>query len=228
MANEETTITAFVRRVLKQLGPDDVMYCIFDGACRDSTMDKVKALAEDDARIQVIFDENSKGPVDAYFRGYREALDGGCEWIVEMDAGLAHLPEHIPRFFEALANGAEFAPGSRFMPGAHYYGGRFLHKHLLSRGGTFLANVLLRTRYSDLTGGFKGHTRRVLQRVVDRGVHSKAHSFQIEVRQMLDDEYWEEVPITYRGASHVIDKSIVADCLLQLGKLWRKAGKERK
>jgi dolichol-phosphate mannosyltransferase len=215
MANEADTVTPFLEQVLAQLASDDAVLCVFDPSSRDETRARAEAMVRRDPRVRVVFDPESRSPVDAYVRGYREALADGYEWILEMDAGMSHCPEEIPRFLAAMARGVEFAAGSRFMAGGHYEGGWF-HKWMLSWGGTVLANALLRTPFTDLTSGFKCHTRGALEMIVARGVRSRAHSFQIEVRWRLRDRRWEEVPISYHGASHRIGVRILLDCLRNL------------
>lgn len=219
LANEQDTIVQFLDRLTAQLAPQDMVFCIFDMVSRDNTMAIVKQYAERDPRIRVVWDDDSCSPVDAYFRGYHEALQAGCDWILEMDAGLSHRPEEIPRFIDAMQRGADFAPGSRFMPGGQYHGQ--VRRLFLSKGGSMLANALLGLHLHDLTSGYKCYSRRALQHVVRRGVRSRAHTFQIEVRYMLREWPTIEVPISYSSPSHKVDAEIILDCFLNLLLLYQ-------
>ena len=40
--------------------------------------------------------------VDAYVRGYKQALGRGNDWILEIDAGFSHDPRQIPLFFSEM------------------------------------------------------------------------------------------------------------------------------
>jgi len=157
--------------------------------------------------------------VDAYFRGYREAYAAGCKWILEMDGGLSHAPELIPRFIEAMESGVDFAAGSRFAAGGSY-SGRW-SRFLLSKGGTVLTNLLLGTRMYDMTSGFECFSRNAMEHVLRRGVESRGHFFQTEIRYALRDWAWKEVPISYACPSKSVGQSQVKESFRILWKLYR-------
>ena len=117
LANEERTAVELLTRVVAHLESRDRVFCIHDRACRDRTMEIVQRFAETDPRVTVVWAPENRFVVDAYFRGYREALQAGCSWILEMDGGLSHRPEEIPHFLDAMCRGVDFAAGSRFAPG---------------------------------------------------------------------------------------------------------------
>src|SRR5260221_1519 len=170
LANERDTIDEFVRRVVAQLGPQDRLITVFDNVCTDGAVDRARELAQSEPRLIVVFAPENRSVVDAYFRGYREALAGGFDWILEMDGGLSHIPEEIPRFVEAMTQGYDYAGGSRFMPGGGFRGP--WSRHLISLGGTWLTNRLLGTRMHDMTSRFECVTRAALENVVQQGVPS--------------------------------------------------------
>lgn len=195
LANEESTLRELLRRVLAQLEDHDRLFCVLDGVSRDRTLEQVREIASSDPRVMVILAPENRCVVDAYFRGYREALANGCKWILEMDGGFTHCPEDIPKFLVALGKGFDFAAGSRFIRGGTYRGR--CSRWLLSRGGSVLANLLLGTRMKDMTGGFEAFSRRALSCVVERGVRSRAHFFQTEIRYLMHEWSWVEIPIHY-------------------------------
>jgi len=222
LANEEATVRDFLRRVLAQLDAGDRVFCILDNASRDDTRARVEGMAEEDARLVPVWAPEDRCVVDAYFRGYREALDAGCRWILEMDGGMSHRPEEIPRFIEAMAGGVDFAAGSRFMRGGRYIGWSF--RRLVSWGGTILANLLLGTRMKDMTSGFECFNRRAMGYVLARGTRSRAHFFQTEIRCTLRRWNWVEVPITYSNPSARLGRAGIMDALRSL---WALRGQVR-
>src|SRR5262245_9455656 len=199
LANEEATIDGFLGRVLLQLTMEDRVFCVLDNASKDRTRERVEAWAARDSRVVLVWAPENRCVVDAYFRGYRAALAAGCRWILEMDGGMSHQPEEIPRFIEAMTHGYDYVGGCRFMPGGCHTGS--LKRYLVSRGGTALTNWLLVTRMKDMTGGFECFSRRALEAVLEHGVRSRAHFFQTEIKFLLRDWHWIEVPITYRNPS---------------------------
>lgn len=221
LANEEEIVPEFLSRVMAQISQRDRVLCIVDNASKDGTRSAVeKFSAEVDTRAICIWAPENRCVVDAYFRGYRAALALGAEWILEMDGGFSHLPEEIPRFVEAMGNGAEFAAGSRFMRGSNYHSSR-LGRWLTSRGGTILANLMLGTRMKDMTSGFECFSRPALEAVLATGVRSKAHFFQTEIRYMMHQFKWVEVPISYSCPSKSLGGDSIQDALKCLWALRR-------
>jgi dolichol-phosphate mannosyltransferase len=220
LANERDTIDEFVRRVTAQLQPQDRLIVVFDNVSTDGSVERAREIARDEPRLIVVFAPENRCVVDAYFRGYREALAGGFDWVLEMDGGLSHLPEEIPPFVEAMARGYDYAGGSRFMKGGGFNGP--ISRHVISRGGTWLTNVLLGTRMRDMTSGFECFTRDALQLVVDEGVKSRAHFFQTEIRTRMHDLNWTQVPIHYHSPSSSVGKASLGEAFRVLGSLYRK------
>jgi len=211
---------------MRQLGPDDQLICVFDRVCKDGTVEIARGRAASEPRLKVIFAPENRCVVDAYFRGYREAMAGGFDWILEMDGGLSHLPEQIPQFVEAMLKGFDYAGGSRFMKGGSFEGP--ISRKIVSRGGTLLANFLLRTRMRDMTSGFECFTRAALQRVVAAGVRSRAHFFQTEIRTMMHELRWTEIPISYGCPSDSVGKGPVREAFGVLWKLYRERSAARR
>lgn len=221
LANESGTVDVFLERVLAALGDRDLVFCILDNVSKDDTQEKVESYGARDSRVKCIWAPESRCIVDAYFRGYREALDAGCQWILEMDGGFSHDPTEIPLFITAMESGAEFAAGSRFASGGGHRGN--LYRTGISWIGTFLSNWLLRTEMKDMTSGFQCFSNPALRHVVDTGVESRFHFFQTEIRYMLKDWKWVEIPITYSNPSPGIGMAPIKEAVSILWKLSRRS-----
>lgn len=217
LANEQDTIVEFLSRVLAQLTADDRVFCVVDRVSRDRTLPLIEKSAQSDSRIVPVWAPENRCVVDAYFRGYGEALASGCRWILEMDGGFSHLPEQIPAFVSAMEEGYDYAAGSRFTRGGAFKGK--LSRWCVSKGGTLLSNLLLGTSMTDMCSGFECFTREALAHIVQQGVTSRAHFFQTEIRFMLRDWNWVEVPITYHGPPKAVPKSSISEALRTLWSL---------
>jgi dolichol-phosphate mannosyltransferase len=57
--------------------------------------------------------------------------------------------------------------------------------------------------------------------VLDRGVESRAHFFQTEIKVYCRNLKIAEVPITYRSPSPRLDNAALADAMKQLWRLFR-------
>lgn len=222
LANEENTIDELLTRVLAHLPQNTMVFCVLDNVSKDNTIKKVQEWGKKDPRIILIWAPENRCVVDAYFRGYKEALKAECDWILEMDGGLSHKPEEIPRFLKAMEEGHDFAGGSRFMKGGKYIKPRM--RYLISMLGTWITNTLVGTKMKDMTSGFECFTREALEHVIGKGVKSRAHFFQTEIRTMMHEFHWAEIPITYKNPSSQVGQSNIKEAFKHLWAI-RKAKK---
>jgi dolichol-phosphate mannosyltransferase len=159
--------------------------------------------------VVLVWAPQNRCVVDAYFAGYRAAYEDGCEWILEMDGGLSHLPEQIPQFLDGMASGYDFVGGCRYTRGG-------CHKSPFTRvvvswGGTVLTRLLCRARMVDMTSGFECFNRRAMAMVLENGVESRANFFQTEIRLMMHQLNWKEVPIKYCNENYTLGRSSIRE-----------------
>jgi dolichol-phosphate mannosyltransferase len=222
MANEGAQATAFVTAVLQQCSGFAAVrfFAVLDNATRDNSLQSLRDMAAGEPRLSVVWAPENRGVVDAYVRGYREALAAGCDWILEIDAGFSHQPEDIPQFFDEMLKGADCVFGSRFLQDSRI-SDPSLKRYLVSRGGTLLSNLLLGTSLADMTSGFELFSRQTLQMVLDRGIQSRAHFFQTEIKVYCRNLRLVEVPIHYRAPSPRLGSSAVKEAFRQLWRLFK-------
>lgn len=202
VANESddfAPLMAALRGSLDQLEGGNV-YFIVDKASTDNTLELCQQAEQEDKRFHTVWAPENKNVVDAYLRGFREAVDKGYEIIIEMDGGLSHDPRALPGFLRALHEGNDCAFGSRYINGGSMVDSAW-RRRLLSKGGSMLANVLLGVRFHDMTSGYQAFRREILVRLLEYPLLSKAHFYQTEVRYLLRREKAIEVPIHYRAPS---------------------------
>lgn len=224
MANEAATAVQFVNEVLDQCNSHAFrsvgVFAILDKASKDNTLDLLLELAKVRSGVYVVWAPENRNVVDAYVRGYREALSAGCDWILEIDAGYSHLPSQISQFIVKMQEGYECVFGSRFCDGGQMIDTPF-KRRVLSQGGTLLTNALLGTPLSDMTSGFEMFTKRTLHAVLDRGIRSRGPFFQTEIKAYCRDFMFVEVPITYRSPSHDMNNQTLKDAFVNLWRLFR-------
>ncbi|MBN2180463.1 MAG: glycosyltransferase [Sedimentisphaerales bacterium] len=222
MANERQTSVKFVNLVLEQCGEfkQVTFFAVFDNACKDGTIDLLKDLAGQLPQLKVIWAPENKCVVDAYVRGYNEALDAGCDWILEIDAGFSHEPSEIPRLFEKMLQGYDCVFGSRFCKGGEMLDAP-LKRRIISRGGTILVNILLGTKLKDMTSGFEMFTRAGLETILKKGIKSRGHFFQTEIKVHCRKFRITEVPIRYRTPSDSVNAIVLKDAFKNLFRLFK-------
>jgi dolichol-phosphate mannosyltransferase len=192
-----------LERVIDSLEPHGVRVLVIDDSSPDGTGDLADRLAADRDWVSVLHRPRKEGLGPAYIAGFREALAGDAEYVLEMDADLSHDPAVIPRLVEACRNGADLALGSRYVEGGgteNWGRGR----RFVSAGGSLYARLLLGVGVHDLTGGFKCFRREVLERIDLDAVHSKGYAFQIEMtyRALRAGFRVVEVPIVFVDRTH--------------------------
>ncbi len=225
MANERSRAEEFVDAVLGQCrgrGFKSVkFFAVFDNACTNGTFEMLKESEDKPPELELVWAPENECVVDAYVRGYREALDAGCDWILEIDASFSHQPAEIPQFFDKMAEGYDCVFGSRFCKGGKFTDRPF-SRYFVSRAGSILTNVLLGTKLKDMTSGFEMFTRSALERVLERGIRSRGHFFQTEIKVYCRDMRIVEVPIHYRAPSANVNAGVVRDAFSNLWRLLRK------
>jgi dolichol-phosphate mannosyltransferase len=221
MANEEPDFAPFVgalRTQLDALGSGRA-YFVVDNVSKDRTLELCRELSTRDSRFTTIWAPENRCVVDAYLRGYKEALQNGHAYILEMDAGLSHDPATLPVFLEKLADGYECVFGSRFIEGGSM-GDSPPKRVLLSRTGTVLSNILLGTRLHDMTSGYQGFHRRIVERFCAQPLLSRGHFYQTELRYLLRRYKSVEVPIRYKAPSPRVSSGSIRNSLETLLHFW--------
>jgi dolichol-phosphate mannosyltransferase len=218
MASEEATAEEFVMAVLaqSQLVERVSFFVVLDNACKDRTREVLGRLALTDSRLLVVWAPENRSVVDAYLRGYREALAAECDWILEIDGGFSHRPRDIPLFLQKMSEGYDCVFGTRFGLGGRIEESSMKRKYI-SWGGTLLTKLLLGARLSDMTSGFEIFKREVLASALPH-IHSRGPFFQTEIKVFCHRFRFAEVPIVYRAASHHISNASLKDAF---GNLWR-------
>ena len=88
-----------------------------------------------------------------------------------------------------------------------------LYRRILSRGGTFLANLVVGTRLKDMTSGFEAFRRDVLENMRLENFMSTGHMYQTEMRFYCRNRKTIEVPIHYVGTASSLKGSSVTEAL---------------
>lgn len=224
MANEKRTATAFISEVLEQTKNRDFQsvrfFVVLDRISKDGTREILENMQKVEPQLQVVWSPENRCVVDAYIRGYQEAITAGCDWILEIDGGYSHQPADVHKFFNKMAEGYDCVFGSRFCEGGSMSESP-MKRHIISRGGTIVTNALLGTKLKDMTSGFEMFSRPVLQEILDRGIHSRGHFFQTEIKTYCRGFKIAEVPITYRAASDSVNNTVIKDAFDNLWRLFR-------
>jgi dolichol-phosphate mannosyltransferase len=211
--NEAENLEAFVEAVRAKLQASDEVLIVDDNS-PDGTGGIAEQLAARHRNVSVLHRQRKEGLGPAYIAGFRHALAGGAELVLEMDADFSHDPAYLPRLLDA-AQRPDLVLGSRYVPGGAVSDWGAMRR-AISRGGSAYARLVLGIDVRDLTGGFKCFRREVLETIDLDLVQARGYAFQVEMtyRAIRAGFKVVEVPIVFRdrraGASKM-DRSIVAE-----------------
>lgn len=191
-----------VERMVRALGEHGVRVLVIDDGSPDGTGEIADGLAGELAYVDVLHRGRKEGLGPAYIAGFRRALAGDAELVLEMDCDFSHDPADVPRLL-AAAEGADLVLGSRYVDGGSIANWGPLRR-LVSAGGSLYARVLLGVPVRDLTGGFKCYRREVLERLDLDAITSKGYAFQIETtyRALKAGFRVKEIPIAFVDREH--------------------------
>jgi dolichol-phosphate mannosyltransferase len=171
---------------------------IVDDSSPDGTGEIAERLAASHQDVSVLHRPRKEGLGPAYIAGFREALAGGADLVVQMDADFSHDPTDLPRLL-AGARDADLVLGSRYVPGGGVEDWGPLRR-FISRGGCAYARTMLGIDVHDLTGGFKVLRREVLEAIDLASISAFGYAFQVETsyRAIRAGFRVLEVPIVFR------------------------------
>jgi dolichol-phosphate mannosyltransferase len=226
--NEAENIGPFVAAVLENL-PANARVLIVDDSSPDGTGEIADRMAAEREAVSVLHRPLREGLGPAYIAGFREALAGGAELILEMDSDFSHEPAYLPSLLEAI-EGADLAIGSRYVPGGGV-GDWGAMRRAISRGGSTYSRLVLGVEVKDMTGGFKCFRREVLETIDLDAIRSKGYAFQVELTYRVVQKGFRvvEVPIVFRDrrvGSSKMSRAIVAEAIWRVP-LLRFGGRRR-
>lgn len=193
--NEAGNIGSLVSRILELEGDYHVL--VVDDSSLDGTGEIVARIARTEPRVHLVQRPAKQGLGTAYVAGFRRALSLGADAVFQMDADFSHDPADLPRLARALSR-VDVAIGSRYVRGGRTVGWP-LGRRLFSGAANLACHLLLGIPIRDVTGGFKGWRRGVLEAIDLDSIGSAGFAFQIEMNYLV----WQagfasaEVPITF-------------------------------
>lgn len=220
--NEVDNVRDLLPMILEQ-GPW-VEVLVVDDASPDGTADAVDDMRRHEPRIHLLRRPGKLGLGSAYIDGFRYALGQGADVIFEMDADFSHDPRSLPRFLEALEEGADLVVGSRYLHGVTVVNWP-LKRLILSYSANVYARLLTGLPVNDATGGFKAFRREVLEAIDLGKVRSDGYSFQVEMNFLCWRRGFRlrEIPIVFadrRVGISKMNRRIIVEAIFMVWRLF--------
>jgi dolichol-phosphate mannosyltransferase len=193
--NEKENISKLVP-ILLDIGPD-IGLLVVDDNSPDGTAEYIEAVAAENPRVELIRRPGKMGLGSAYIRGFKEALQRGARYVVQMDADFSHDPKYIHDLLKAMDD-HDLALGSRYVKGVNVINWP-MHRLLLSYFANVYTRVVIGMPIHDATSGFKCFKREVLEAIKLEEIISDGYCFQIEMtfRAWLRGFRIKEIPIVF-------------------------------
>jgi dolichol-phosphate mannosyltransferase len=176
--NERENLPKIVPVILQQDPRLEVL--VVDDNSPDGTGKLAAALAAEDSRVHVLHRAGKLGLGTAYVAGFRWALEGGYDYVFEMDADFSHDPRHLPTFLAEIAD-ADLVIGSRYLNRRVTVVNWPMSRLMLSYFANVYARWVTGLKLWDSTGGYKCYRKAVLAEIDLDQVRSNGYSFQIEM-----------------------------------------------
>jgi len=199
--NEAKTLRKIVSLVKKVEGIDKEIILVDDGST-DGSIEILKDLQKKDKDLKIYFKSKNMGKGHTLKEGFKHSTG---DYVIVQDADLEYDPQDYHKLLRALKEDAvDVVYGSRFsgnyedMSNLHYFGNKLL---------TLITNIFFRVMLTDMETCYK-----LIPGDFARKVDIKSHRFDFEpeitAKILKSGLRIREVPISYKGRTHIEGKKI--------------------
>lgn len=169
--NEIDNIGPLLGRIEQALREQEHVICVVDDGSRDGTAEYLRrAMQVDGHRLHLMERTKSlRGSQrgSALYVALMWALDRtNCRTFVEMDGDLSHRPEELAEGLALLEGDADIVIASKYLPGSRV-SDRPIGRRIVSRVCNFAVRLLISSRISDYSNGFRFYTRDAAKLIAD-------------------------------------------------------------
>lgn len=220
--NEIENISSLLEKINSTLIGYDFSVLVVDDNSTDGTKDVLSELKFKYPNLFVLERSGKLGLASAYTDGFKFGLKKGFNYFIQFDADFSHNPIYLPQMFDELLE-FDVVIGSRNIKngGVKNWG---ILRNLISKGGSFYSRLVLNCPIHDLTGGFNGWRKDVLEKINFEKIISKGYCFQIEMkyRAFKNGAKIKEFPIIFKDRTQgksKMSKNIFFEALLNVLKI---------
>jgi len=190
--NEEPNIVPLVKNLTGYYNDYIHEIVLVDDNSKDRTAEVGEQLGQKDPRVRVV----RRSMPNGVGRALRDGLSAATgDYVLLMDCDFQHILPELTGLFQAVAEGADVAIGSRFSRQSVLLNYAFT-KILANRGFHFLARILFRKNFRDVTNNLKLMKNEVAKRLCLES-HDFAANAETGLQPILLGYNVKEVPISW-------------------------------
>jgi dolichol-phosphate mannosyltransferase len=199
--NEAKNLPELVAELLAL--PEELSILVVDDNSPDGTGQLALRLAAKDPKIHVLNRKAKEGLRSAYLDGFRWALAGGAEAVLQMDADLSHDPQRVRAMIDRLET-SDMVLGSRYAPGGSVDRDWPRWRRALSAFGNLYARTILGMQSTDVTTGFRLWRSATLRGMPLNRIRSNGYVFLVEMAYLAQCLQYRigEIPIHFTERRH--------------------------
>lgn len=218
---ESENVTTMLTSLRQNCPAADLL--VIDDNSDDGTADLARRFAADDHNRTRVVVRQTRGLGSAITATMGAAIEGGYEYLVNLDADFSHDPATVPSLIDrAERTGAGVVVGSRYTAGGKIVGWP-LHRRWMSRRINRLAISRLNLPVSDCSGSMRCYRVESLQALNPATLTSPGYSILEEVLHRLHQMNvpMDEVPITFTDRQAGTSKLTLPEAARSLWKILR-------
>lgn len=230
--NEAENLELMVDALLALKLPMKLHILVVDDNSPDGTGKIADRLAiETGGRVRVIHNPGKGGLGPAYIGGFKQAIQEGADFILQMDTDFSHQPKYVPALANAIIDhGADLVIGSRYVAGGGVDENWGVHRKLLSMfANKIYVRNILNLPINDATAGFRMWRRETLLGLGLERIKSNGYVFLVELAYLTSRLGYKmmEVPIHFpdrvRGTSKMSTRIMIEAAL----RVWQIRARHR-
>ena len=184
--NEAENIGRLLEEIQNQaerVGEFRLSVLVVDDLSPDKTGAIVTEYSKQHKNVFILGGTRKRGLGTAYKRGILHAIEHlKADIVFEMDADFSHDPGDIPRLLRALADGSDFAIGSRYVPGGSIPSNWSAFRKANSRWGNIFARYIAGLRgVRDCTSGYRAIRASTLLKIELNKLAVTGYAFQMSL-----------------------------------------------
>ena len=200
--NEKDNIENLIREIealrpkTEKLGKALTILVVDDNS-PDGSAQIVQTLSKEFDNIILNIRTKKRGRGSAGTDGFKQALELGADFVIEMDADFSHHPRHIPELLVA-ADTSDVVLGSRFIPGGADKD-RGLYRQTVTKLAGIYVRTLLKLGIRDVSSGYRCFSRKALETLDLENLISTGPSIVLEIlyKCVMKGLSIKEVPIIF-------------------------------